>query len=82
MSFADSSAEYGCIASLPNDASDFSAIELKFNLLGTVRKGTMCCVASCVHLGHTTQILDYEVISEESRKMLAKFYCIQLVLYR
>ena len=81
-SLADSSAGYGCIANLPKDATGFTTIELKSNLLGTVTKGTVRCVASCIHSGRTTQIWDCEVISEDSRKMLAKFSCTQLIFYR
>ena len=82
ISLADSSAGYGCIANLSKDATGFTAIEVKSNLLGTVTKGTLRCVASCFHSGRTTQIWDCEVISEDSRKMLAKFSCTQLILYR
>ena len=82
ISLADSSAGYGCIANLPKDATDSTTIELKSNLLGTVTKGTVRCVASCIHSGRTTQIWDCEVISEDSRKMLANFSCTQLILYR
>ena len=82
ISLADSSAGYGCTANLPKDATGFTTIELKSNLLGTVTKGTVRCVASCIHSGRTTQIWDCEVISEDSRKMLAKFSCTQLILYR
>ena len=81
ISLADSSAGYGCIANLQKDATGFTTIELKSNLLGTVIKGTVRCLASCIHSGRTTQIWDCEVISEDSRKMLAKFSCTQLIFY-
>ena len=35
-SLADSSAGYCCIANLPKNATSFTTIELKYNLLGTV----------------------------------------------
>jgi 1,4-dihydroxy-2-naphthoyl-CoA hydrolase len=63
ISLADSSAGYGCIANLPKDATGFTTIELKSYLLGTVTKGTVRCVASCIHSGSTTQIWDCEVTS-------------------
>ena len=82
ISLADSSAGYGCMAHLPEDATGFTTIELKSNLFGTATKGSVRCVASCIHSGRTTQIWECEVISEDSKKKLAKFSCTQLILYR
>ena len=41
ISLADSSAGYACMANLPEDATGFTTIELKSNLLGTVTKGAV-----------------------------------------
>ena len=81
ISLADSSAGYGCMANLPEGASGFTTIELKSNLFGTVTKGAVRCIASCLHAGRATQIWECEVVSENSEKLLAKFTCTQLILY-
>jgi acyl-coenzyme A thioesterase PaaI-like protein len=39
IALADTSAGYGCVASLPAGAEGFTAIELKANFLGTARDG-------------------------------------------
>jgi len=36
-------------------AENFTTIELKSNFLGTLREGTIMCVATPAHLGRTTQ---------------------------
>lgn len=82
VSLADTAAGYGCVASLPEDASGFTTIELKSNHLGTARDGTLDCHAIPVHLGRTTQVWDAIVTHRESGKTLAMFRCTQMVLYR
>ncbi|TAK71784.1 MAG: PaaI family thioesterase [Betaproteobacteria bacterium] len=81
VTLADTSAGYGCIASLPPAASGFTTIELKSNHLGAVRGGTVECVARAVHLGRTTQVWDAVVSHKESNKTIAMFRCTQLVIY-
>jgi 1,4-dihydroxy-2-naphthoyl-CoA hydrolase len=81
VSFADTSAGYGCTANLPPGAAGFTTLELKANYLGTAREGTIDCVARPVHLGKTTQVWDAVVTHRESGKTIALFRCTQLVLY-
>lgn len=50
IALADTSAGYGCVASLPEEASGFTTIELKSNHLGTATEGTIECVAIAAHL--------------------------------
>lgn len=81
VTLADTSAGYGCIASLPQGATGFTTIELKSNHLGTARDGTIECVATAVHLGKTTQVWDAVVTHRETGKTIALFRCTQMVLY-
>jgi uncharacterized protein (TIGR00369 family) len=81
LSFADSLCGSGTVEALPQGATGHTTIELKANLLGTVRKGIVECRATLVHGGRTTQVWDATVIAEESGKTIALFRCTQLVLY-
>lgn len=81
VTLADTSAGYGCVATLPEGAIGFTTIELKSNHLGTTRDGTVDCTATAVHLGRTTQVWDAVVTHRESGKTLALFRCTQMVLY-
>lgn len=81
VSLADTSCGNGCIANLPEGASDFTTIELKSNHLGTVRDGVIECVAIPVHKGRTTQVWDATVSSKETGRKIAIFRCTQMVLY-
>lgn len=77
---ADTCCGYGCLANLPAGAQSFTTIELKSNHLGTARDGVICCKASPVHLGKTTQVWD-ATVSSESGKTIALFRCTQMVLW-
>ena len=55
IALADTACGYGCLAHLPVGADNFTTVELKSNFLGTVRAGTIACVATPVHLGNATQ---------------------------
>jgi 1,4-dihydroxy-2-naphthoyl-CoA hydrolase len=55
VGLADTVCGYGCLASLPEDSSGFTTVELKTNFLGTVLEGTLTAEASMVHGGRTTQ---------------------------
>ncbi len=79
---ADTLCGYGCMANLPPDASGFTTLELKTNLLGAARKGALRCEAVPVHLGRTTQVWDATVTDETDGRLLATFRCTQLVLRR
>jgi uncharacterized protein (TIGR00369 family) len=81
VTLADTSCGYGCFASLPQEATGFTTIELKSNHLGTARDGTIASRATPLHLGRTTQVWDAVVTHRESGKTLAMFRCTQLVLY-
>jgi 1,4-dihydroxy-2-naphthoyl-CoA hydrolase len=81
IALADSSCGYGCVASLPDEASGFTTLELKSNHLGTALSGTVTADASMAHGGRTTQVWDAVVTSAETGKPLALFRCTQLILY-
>jgi 1,4-dihydroxy-2-naphthoyl-CoA hydrolase len=79
IALADTSAGYGCIASLPEGARGFTTIELKSNFLGTVTEGAIECEAHAVHLGKTTQVWD-ATVTDGKGNALALFRCTQMVL--
>ena len=81
LSFADSLCGSGTVEALPQGATGHTTIELKANLLGTVREGVVECRATLVHGGRTTQVWDATVTARESGKTIALFRCTQLVLY-
>ncbi|HYA34778.1 MAG TPA: PaaI family thioesterase, partial [Candidatus Binataceae bacterium] len=66
---------------LPNLARGYTTIELKANLLGTTRDGTIVCDANLVHGGRSTQVWDAKVTAKETGKTIALFRCTQLILY-
>lgn len=80
IALADSCCGYGCLASLPDGAHNFTTVELKSNFLGTATSGRIRCEARLVHGGRTTQVWD-AVVSNESAKTIALFRCTQLLLY-
>lgn len=81
VALADTTAGYGCIASLPAGATGFTTIELKSNHLATAREGTIECSAKVAHRGRTTQVWDAVVTHRESGKTIALFRCTQMLLY-
>ena len=81
VTLADTACGYGCIVNLPEDASNFTTIELKSNHLGTAREGTLICTAKVEHKGRTTQVWDAVVKSKETGKTIALFRCTQMILY-
>ncbi len=81
MTLADTTAGYGCLASLPPGATGFTTIELKSNHIGTAREGIVECVATVVHAGSTTQVWDAVVTSRDTGKAIALFRCTQIILY-
>jgi 1,4-dihydroxy-2-naphthoyl-CoA hydrolase len=81
VTLADTLSGYGCVASLPAEASGFTTIELKTNHLGTAHDGTIIGVATPVHRGKTTQVWDAVVTHKESGRTLAVFRCTQMILY-
>jgi 1,4-dihydroxy-2-naphthoyl-CoA hydrolase len=80
IALADTACGFGCIAHLPEDADNFTTIELKANFIGTAREGTLTCVARPVHLGRTTQVWDATVTRHDDGGTIALFRCTQMVL--
>lgn len=81
ITLADTAAGYGCVASLPEGAANFTTIETKSNHLGTARDGVIECVATLAHGGRTTQVWDVVVSDQASGKTIALFRCTQMLLY-
>ena len=81
VALADTTCGYGTIAHLPDGATSFTTIELKSNHLGTVREGSITCVATAQHLGRSTQVWDAEVTDTTSGRKLALFRCSQMILW-
>lgn len=81
VALADTACGYGCLAHLPTGAENFTTIELKSNFLGTLREGTIMCIATPAHLGKTTQVWDAVVTDKASGRKLALFRCTQMVLW-
>lgn len=81
IALADTACGYGCLAHLPDDAANFTTIELKANFLGTTREGTIACSARAVHLGRTTQVWDASVVRKDDQRAIALFRCTQMILY-
>lgn len=79
VTLADTCCGYGCIASLPDGATNFTTVELKSNHLGTARDGVIECTATAVHMGRSTQVWDATV--SHNGKTIALFRCTQMVLY-
>jgi uncharacterized protein (TIGR00369 family) len=76
---ADTSAGYGCVASLPEGAKGFTTIELKANFLGTALDGVISCAAKADHLGRTTQVWS-ATVTDAAGKTLVLFRCTQMLL--
>jgi len=81
VALADTTCGYATIAHLPDGAQSFTTIELKSNHLGTVREGSIACVATAQHLGRNTQVWDAVVTDEASGRKIALFRCTQMILW-
>ena len=81
VALADTACGYATLAHLPEGAQSFTTIELKSNHLGTVRDGSIACVATAQHLGRTTQVWDAVVTDEANSKKIALFRCTQMILW-
>jgi len=81
VTLADTTAGYGCVANLPENAIGFTTIDLSTSFLRTARDGVLRCEARAVHLGRTTQLWDATVVKDGEERPLALFRCTQLVLY-
>ena len=81
VAFADTAAGYACYAHLPPESNNFTTLELKTNLMGTAREGSLVCESRGVHLGRTTQVWDATVSTAEGKQPIALFRCTQMILY-
>src|ERR1700682_5911884 len=81
IALADTACGYGCLAHLPSGAENFTTIELKSNFLGTVRNGTIVCVAPPAHLGRATQGCGALITDRASGRGIALFRCTQMILW-
>jgi uncharacterized protein (TIGR00369 family) len=81
VALADTTCGYATIAHLPAGAESFTTIELKSNHLGTVRDGSIACVATAQHIGRNTQVWDAVVTDEASGRKIALFRCTQMILW-
>ena len=81
ITLADTSCGYGTLAHLPETSTGWTTIELKANLIGTTRSGTVECEATLVHSGSSTQVWDARV-TESAGRTIALFRCTQMLLYR
>jgi uncharacterized protein (TIGR00369 family) len=66
MALADSAGGACAYANLPEGAGT-STIESKTNLLGAVREGTVTAVATPLHVGSTTMVIETEVRRADGR---------------
>jgi uncharacterized protein (TIGR00369 family) len=95
ITLADTACGFGCFASLPAGANNFTTIELKSNFLRTATTGTLRAEARLVHGGRRTQVWDATVFevtglesddhhgpeTEREARALALFRCTQMILY-
>jgi uncharacterized protein (TIGR00369 family) len=80
VTLADTACGFGCFASLPEGAHNFTTIELKSNFLRTTTAGILRAEARLVHGGRRTQVWDATVYDAKDRA-LALFRCTQMLLY-
>lgn len=80
IALADTTAGYGCVASLPEGASGFTTVNLNCNFLGTAREGSIRTLATLRHGGRTIQHWDSEVF-DPTGKLMATFRCTQMILW-
>ena len=81
VALADTTCGYATVAHLPEGAQSFTTIEWKSNHLGTVKEGSIACVASAQHLGRNTQVWDATVTDEATGRKIALFRCTQMILW-
>ena len=81
VALADTTCGYATIAHLPDGAQSFTTIELKSNHLGTVKEGSIACVATAQQLGRNTQVWDAVVTDEANGRKIALFRCTQMILW-
>jgi 1,4-dihydroxy-2-naphthoyl-CoA hydrolase len=83
VTFADSCAGWGCLASLPDGIAGFTTSELKVNLVATTRMpDALICAARMLHGGRSTQVWDATVTRERDGRTIAHYRCTQHLLTR
>jgi uncharacterized protein (TIGR00369 family) len=81
VALADTSAGYGCRASLPEHAGGFTTIEVKANLLASATVvDELRSEATLAHGGRTTQVWDARVTRNSDGRAIGLFRCTQLLL--
>jgi uncharacterized protein (TIGR00369 family) len=81
ITFADSLAGWGTLASLPETATAFVTGELKANMVASTRlPDTLTAVGLMVHGGRATQVWDVTVARASDERVLAHFRCTQHLL--
>jgi 1,4-dihydroxy-2-naphthoyl-CoA hydrolase len=79
MSLADSAGGACALLNLPKDSSGTATIESKTNFLGAVRSGTVTAIATPLHAGATTIVVETSV-RDASNRLIAKVTQTQIVL--
>jgi uncharacterized protein (TIGR00369 family) len=79
MALADSAGGACALLNLPKDASATATIESKTNFLGAVRSGTVTAIATPLHVGGTTIVVETSV-RDASGRLVAKVTQSQIVL--
>jgi uncharacterized protein (TIGR00369 family) len=78
--FADSTAGFGCMASLPADKTGFATMEMTLNLVGSTRvPDALLGIGTLLHGGRTTQVWDVAVTRERDGRPIAHFRCTQVL---
>jgi 1,4-dihydroxy-2-naphthoyl-CoA hydrolase len=79
MALADSAGAMCAYLNLPDGASGTTTLESKTNFLGAVRHGTATAVATPLHVGGSTIVIE-TVVTDEASRPVAKVTQTQMVL--
>jgi 1,4-dihydroxy-2-naphthoyl-CoA hydrolase len=79
MALADSAGGACALLNLPKGATGTATIESKTNFLGAVRSGAVTAIATPLHLGGTTIVVETSV-RDSSGRLIAKVTQTQIVL--
>jgi 1,4-dihydroxy-2-naphthoyl-CoA hydrolase len=79
MALADSAGGACAFLNLPADATATSTIESKTNFIGAVKGGTVTAVASPLHVGSTTIVVE-TALRDDNDRLVAKVTQTQAVL--
>lgn len=79
MALADSAGGACAMLNLPDRAKGTATIESKTNFLGAVRSGTVAAIATPLHRGGTTIVVETSV-RDQAGKLVAKVTQTQIVL--